>query len=791
MKLRHEIYMIVSILAVLFMLSTVSAFSGSGAGTSASPFLITSWEQLNETKDNLTASYLLVNSLDQNSAGWVTYNGDRGWNSTSNFAGTFDGNYNTISDFRIRHLTQPNKALFHQVQSTGVIKNVGFINASITCDRICGAVAGHLFQGTIENTYVIDSLINTTASLNGESGALAGAMNGGLINNSYSRNTSIKINQRRAGGILGEMVSGEIANTYSANTIINKSSNIDIVGGIVGRYTAGTSTNTFWDNQTWNVSTTIFGVGNTTVNMKNQNAYINFDFTNTWIISAGQNDGYARLQNQKNSSFFFDATFTTPVTEGSSQEFILNITLNESQSVSNVIMQYNGTNYTSSLVTIGSMATATNTINIPSVSAQENVNFFYYVFYTASPTLLTGTYQQTINDLPLDDCSVYTNIIINMSMYNETDLVRLGASDNPVIDIDMDIYNTQRTILISSYSKEFTTHTGSVCTNLDMTNNTFSMDAVIQYTSNGRFEEFYHIERFTLNATTDNITQPLYNLNNTIGQEFTIVYKNDNFAVVPNALIQINRRYLNLGETKVVEIVKNGGDGTTVGHFVVDDVIYRLNVLVNGLIVASFDNVLAQCQNPTFNDCEININAFTSNVDVTDFIDGDDMATLISFNSDTRDVSAVFTIPSGVNGLVSLNVSLYDNYGNESICSKQVNAVSGTLTCNVPDNFGNVTVVANVYKDGGRQAVGILSLAQDPESIYQTNLVFIALIMIVLFIGMSISDNPMKTLLFGSLGFIVLLILNIIYTPSWIGGGALALWLAVGLIIVLIKGGNR
>ena len=87
------------------------AFSGSGSGTSGDPYQITSWQQLAEVNDDLSASYILMNDLNSSTTGYDTYasssaNGGAGWiplgaDVSSIFTGDFDGQNHTISDLYI------------------------------------------------------------------------------------------------------------------------------------------------------------------------------------------------------------------------------------------------------------------------------------------------------------------------------------------------------------------------------------------------------------------------------------------------------------------------------------------------------------------------------------------------------------------------------------------------------------------------------------------------------------------------------------------------------------------
>jgi len=61
-------------LAMLFVSVTApatAAFSGGGSGTPADPYRITNVGQLQEMKDDLSASYILVNDIDASATiGW-------------------------------------------------------------------------------------------------------------------------------------------------------------------------------------------------------------------------------------------------------------------------------------------------------------------------------------------------------------------------------------------------------------------------------------------------------------------------------------------------------------------------------------------------------------------------------------------------------------------------------------------------------------------------------------------------------------------------------------------------
>jgi len=169
-----------------------------------------------------------------------------------------------------------------------------------------------------------------------------------------------------------------------------------------------------------------------------------------------------------------------------------------------------------------------------------------------------------------------------------------------------------------------------------------------------------------------------------LGQEFKITYKDDQFNTVPGAIIQIQRKYIDEGVFKTIEIPLISSAGYTIAHLIRSDAIYNLIILKDGKVLDSFTNIVANCQNPTFTDCEININSFATGISPEDFTVGDDFSTTLTYDRTTRLVSATYVIPSGVSATTTLNVTLFDALGTSAVCADSLFAAGGTLSCTVP-----------------------------------------------------------------------------------------------------------
>jgi len=197
------------------------------------------------------------------------------------------------------------------------------------------------------------------------------------------------------------------------------------------------------------------------------------------------------------------------------------------------------------------------------------------------------------------------------------------------------------------------------------------------------------------------------------------------------------------------------------------------------------------CDNVATGDCEINLNSFSTHIQTENFETSDDLSYIFDYDEDTRIVSVVFSILSGDVATMIMNVSLYDQLGNTTICTDTLTSSSGTLSCTIPTTFGNATAYMKLTKDGTKVGGGFINLFQEPEDIYGSSLVFLGLILILTLVGAGIQDNPVITAIFLGLGAIIMIGLNIIDSSGFIGAGATILWLFIAIILVIIKGSKR
>jgi hypothetical protein len=313
-----EKYILMLCFVSLFILPVVSAFVG-GDGSSGDPFQITNWTDLNSTRDDLTAHYILMNDLSNETAdyvgigdswnpiGYEYYDWDTHTRYFYYFEGSFNGQGYTISDLK-------NTVLFRY--SEGVIKNIGLINATRVHDNIvshaCGLLVG-INKGTIENCYAKGNItwfnIDEPFSWSDDYfvGGLVSVNNGGVINNSYA-NVGIIINITNelsdllnigaipwyliptVGGLVGRNT-GTVIDSYSISTIVDPSDPGVVINGLIGT-NSGTVTNSFYDYEFTGVGNSSSNYAKNTTEMKSESTYSSWDISGK---SDNLNDGYPYL----------------------------------------------------------------------------------------------------------------------------------------------------------------------------------------------------------------------------------------------------------------------------------------------------------------------------------------------------------------------------------------------------------------------------------------------------------------------------------------------------------------
>lgn len=494
--------------------------------------------------------------------------------------------------------------------------------------------------------------------------------------------------------------------------------------------------------------------------------------------------------------FLFSETFTATVTEGFSNIFEMELITNGSD-ITLANLSYNAQQ---NIGTITETATDNFTISRTMVSPAVTTNTSFAFFWDITQGTFDYTFasqNQKVVNLDIDNCTNNTFVIYNFTMVDEaTQVIMPVGNPNTTVNtsgkVDIQVWSVDRTTSLDNLSAFYNkTNPFAVCLNQTFAaGEEFVMDVQVEYNADDYESEFYHLQNETLSSSVLYTNISLYDLLTTSSQVFKLIARDTSYLALGNAVIEVQRKYIDEGVFKIVEIPLTDAQGETTAHLVLNDVIYNFIIKRFGETILSVNNVIPVCQTPLVTTCKIEFNAFSTDVDVPDFESAADFNYTLGYNSSSRVVSSVFSIPSGNPSLVTLTVIREDALGT-AVCTDSLTSDSGTLSCIVPNSFGNTTVLAEITRDGVFVAKGNIKLDQDPSDIYGTSLLFLGLFVMLTLIGASMSDNPVFTIIFMMLGIILLFAINLVANNGFIGGTATILWLIVAIIIIIIKGARR
>ena len=234
------------ILAVIMIITSFSAVVCAEAeiGTAKNPYLIGNLEELKAFvtelgKDN-TACARLTSDIDLAGENWTPIAPQSGY-ATDAFAGTFDGDYHTISNLNISSSSSNGVGFFGTVNGA-TIKNLNIDGTVVgNSSQYVGGIVGRT-QGTviIDSCSFSGSVSSTKTGSNAGVGGIVGRVNAGSvkITNSFNKST---VTGSVSAGILGYLSAKgtSIENCYNSGTISGSARS----GGIAGQVHNSTKIN--------------------------------------------------------------------------------------------------------------------------------------------------------------------------------------------------------------------------------------------------------------------------------------------------------------------------------------------------------------------------------------------------------------------------------------------------------------------------------------------------------------------------------------------------------------------
>jgi hypothetical protein len=206
--------------------------------------------------------------------------------------------------------------------------------------------------------------------------------------------------------------------------------------------------------------------------------------TTLWNCQACSTDGtcaFAPANFTVKSIIQNSVSYNTITNAGNVETFILNVTTNDLNAIS---FYYNNTAYPVSLTNVGNNYIATSTLNVPTVSTVTNKTFFWNLIVSTG-SINTTAYNQTINVISIDNCTVNSIKVLNLTLYDQETqiLIPNGAVGNGTIDVSVNLYPINKysnnNFLVSTYSNSFNqTNNANICIQT-INSSSYYLDATI------------------------------------------------------------------------------------------------------------------------------------------------------------------------------------------------------------------------------------------------------------------------------------------------------------------------
>jgi len=490
--------------------------------------------------------------------------------------------------------------------------------------------------------------------------------------------------------------------------------------------------------------------------------------------------GYSNLVFNNLGFIENNQTFNSSTYETLSESFSINLTYDSSFYTGiSANLVYNNTNYAGTKIGTGNTIQFSKTLSIPSISADTNKTFYWIIALTNSSgtSYFNSTFNnQTIKNFGIDDCSAYSNRILNISLKDEEFKTYLTGN----IEVSLTYSNPANPSLYISYFNNFTNRNNvSIC----MENLTYGniLDTTIRYSATNYETEYYYIDNHILTSGELPIIINLYDLNSTASTSYLNTYRDCSYLLTGNAIIETWRKYVSEGTFYLVEMSKTNEVGQAVNHLVSEDIMYKYYVKKDGVLQYITDEFPALCIDTP---CRVNILQKGTYCDTGTFEGWEsDPSITYTFNYDdtTRYVTFEFSTVDGSTATLNLSVTQFSVYLNNTICSKQMTSAGGTLSCYLPTSLINATYYAEVRKNNNYLTAMFVNTNTDAIDVFGLDGVLFTTLL-VLTLGLIFISTGWGVLVVSLLGFIVASTLSLI-AFNW----TLLIWLAVAILIVIIK----
>ena len=473
-----------------------------------------------------------------------------------------------------------------------------------------------------------------------------------------------------------------------------------------------------------------------------------------------------------------DYTYTSPMSESSASTFIgLFQTKN---SLSSAYLQYNNTNYSTSIISLGSNTyNISSTITTPPIDIDTNITWFFWI-----NNLNATSFNQTVLSVNLDNCDSFTYPILLYYLRDENTQDLINNSNSTIETTIM--LKTIEGKTVAEVSEVFAGNsTPVICSEINLSSSGLKLWEQSRYGLTDYAYEQHNIQNSSLNGNPENIT--LYDLNSSIATRFEITYKGNDFIIKEGFLLQLFKQYLGEGEFYLVEAPITSSLGQALISADLNNNKYSIIATKNGIIYDTYENVVFSCDNALVSLCKLNLDGLVSTYNDLSIEQLTDFNSVISINDDENLSEITYSVPSGTASNITLIVSKTSSIETEIIYNETLLSTMGVFEVELNSsgiNFDETNYYFSLYKDNELQnTIQIVKLNEKPE--FNRNNYFIFIIILATIIGMAISSSPEIVVLSGAVGFIISGMLWLITGMNVVVGlsGIIGIIFGVGILL--------
>lgn len=387
--------------------------------------------------------------------------------------------------------------------------------------------------------------------------------------------------------------------------------------------------------------------------------------------------------------------------------------------------------------------------NISEYSFEENTSEDSTIVYSVS----------------IDNCSAYEYVILDYYLYDE--------NLNSLLDLETDNKSSviEAEVVLRLDGSEWSYNTSVINeTNLQICvpeyifdYADFTLEALAKYSATGYVNEFYYIDGLTI--TESNTPQTIYlrDLPLTDSTSFKFSLYGVSGLQVPDVVVEVLRRYVGDGVSRIVEREMTDSNGETSLHLIEEDAIYTFKIYDSETLIFTSSDYKALCQSVP---CEIQLYISSSVPENPTSYDYGVFS--ISSSSSERTITLDFELDRSET--MNLSVYKYDadsESGVELVDSSSLTASSGSVEIAVPVSSGNVTYYALVTKNNATDTNTFVSAENvdfrgKPFGAFGYSLVVIVLVVLIL---ISVTEGAVPMIVFLFIGIIGVSTLGLISFP--------------------------